>query len=284
MQKDFYFKQRIEIKKLLSLTKTPLIKSAEELNYRLWNLSSHLERKWHNVEEVNWKTAPNYYLKSFTYRFLSFLYWTIKAEESIYSLDLKQADSEDALYLKYIKTLKHFFCERDLLDELVYKPEQNTNHFYKDHLGKFSNYLNQDGKFISFEEFEEKFMQNSDSIRFVIKYITNIDNDEKNLNYNVIKCFHLFLMLFLNKYGLDYHYTSKKKLKDLMKEKYNNIKIKKGFYNFLERNKVLKEAKIIVKTLDLSAAANIALPQVGLDQVTSAFYLYCAAVIGLTSP
>ncbi len=105
MKREFFFKQKIEIKKTLSSTKTPLIKSAEELNYRLWNLSTHIGQKWHNVDEEKWQNGSNYYLKSFTYRLLSFFYWTMKCEESIYSFDLQQADKEDAIYLKYIKTL-----------------------------------------------------------------------------------------------------------------------------------------------------------------------------------
>lgn len=252
MQKEFYFKQRIEIKNKLALTKTPLIKSAEELNYRLWNLSNHIEKSWHNIEEVDWQKVDKYYLRSFTFRFISFLYWTIKAEESIYSFDISQAEKEDTLYLKYIKTLKHFFCESSLLEELNYDGENNTNHFYKDSIGTFCNYLNKDGNCINYEEFEEKFKNDFTKIKEVVTYITKINNEDKNLNYNVIKCFHLFLMLFLNEYGLDYHHTSNCKLKKLMKGNYANIKIKKGFYKFLSRNKVLRQSKIIINTLNLT--------------------------------
>ena len=181
MKKEFYFKQRIEIKSKLSLTKTPLIKSAEELNYRLWNLSNHIERKWHNLQETDWNNVDKYYLRSFTYRFISFLYWTIKAEESIYSFDISQAEKEDTLYLKYIKTLKHFFCESSLLEELGYDPEHNTNHFFKDSIGKFCNYLNQDNKCISFEEFENKFQLDFKSIKEVVTYLTNIKNEDTSL-------------------------------------------------------------------------------------------------------
>ena len=252
MRKEFNFNQRIEIKNKLALTKTPLIKSAEELNYRLWNLSAHIERKWHNIEEKDWHNVNKYYLRSFTYRFLSFLYWTMKAEESIYSFDISQAENEDTLYLKYIKTLKHFFCESALLEDLKYDGERNTNHFYKDSIGKFCSYITIEGRCMTFEEFEIKFQSNLDNIKEVVKYLTNINNEENNPNYNVVKCFHLFLMLFLNKYGLDYHHTDDKKLIKLMKENYSNIKIKNGYYKFLVRNKVLKQSKIITKTLCLT--------------------------------
>ncbi|MBN1184186.1 MAG: hypothetical protein JXB49_17980 [Bacteroidales bacterium] len=251
MKREYYFEQRKKIKEILSKSKTPLIKSAEELNYRLWNLTSHIDEKWHNVKEESWKEPERYYLRSSTYRLLSFLFWTLKAEESIYSFDLKQADKEDALYLKYIKTLKHFFCERELLDELGYPVGGCSNHFYKDDLVKYCSFIEDAGKTIDYKTFEDKFQTNYETIREVVVYITNIESDPKNLNYNTLKAFHLFLMLFLNKYGLDYHFTDKNKLKSLMQGKYKDIKIKKGLYSFLERNKVLTESKLIIDNLNL---------------------------------
>lgn len=251
MKREYYFEQRKLIKEILSKSKTPLIKSAEELNYRLWNLSKHIDERWHNIDETKWKEKERYYLRSFTYRLLSFFYWTLKAEESIYSMDLKQADKEDALYLKYIKTLKHFFCERELLEELGYKAGGCTNHFYKDDLAKYCDYLSEKDKIIDFKTFEDKFQNGYEDIKDVIVYVTNIENDLNNLNYNTVKAFHLFLMLFLNKYGLDYHYTDKSKLLRLISNQYNDLKIKKGLYLFLERNKVLSESKIIIKNMNL---------------------------------
>jgi len=124
----------------------------------------------------------------------------------------------------------------------------NTNHFYKDDLKKYSDYLkNKDESVISFLEFNQKFMSNYNNIKDIILYITNIENNLESKNYNVIKVFHLFLMLFLNKYGLDYHKTDNKKFNNL---KYK-IKIKKGLANFLIKNKVEKESKKIINLFDL---------------------------------
>lgn len=251
MKKEYNFEQRKKIKEILASTKTPLIKSAEELNDRLWNLSENIDKGWHNLQEYEWPNEDKYYLRSFTYRFLSFIYWIIKAENSIYSLDFTQADKADSIYLKYVKTLKHFFCECELLEELGYSSNQNLNHFYKDELCKYISFIEEDGTLIEFEKFEKKYNQDSTQIKKVIIYITNIKNQKRNLNYNIIKSFHLFLMLFLNKYGLDYHQTSNSKLKDLMNGKYSDLAIKKGLYSFLERNKVLKESKTIIKTMKL---------------------------------
>ncbi|OHD10825.1 MAG: hypothetical protein A2Y41_13415 [Spirochaetes bacterium GWB1_36_13] len=126
MNKEYTFNQKKNIKELLAKSKTPLIKAAEELNYRLWNLNRFIDKKWHNIPEVKWTEGSKHYLKSFVYRFLLFFYWIIKAEDSIYSFDFTLSDKEDALYLKYIKTLKNFFCESSLFEELNYDGSKNT--------------------------------------------------------------------------------------------------------------------------------------------------------------
>ena len=47
-------------------------------------------------------------------------------------------------------------------------------------------------------------------------------------------------MLFLNKYGLDYHYTDRSKYKKLIQDKYNNIKIKPALLEYFARNKSMR--------------------------------------------
>ena len=247
MKKEYDFNQRKRIKEGLAKTKTPLIKAAEELNYRLWNLTTHIDEGWHNIGEEEWKDEKRYYLRSFVYRLLSFFFWILEAEKSIYSFDLSKADSKDKLYLKYIKTLKHFFCERELLDELDYATGMSSNHFYKDNLIKYASYVEKNRRCMTFLEFEKKFQHDYEEIRKVVKYITTIKSDTRNLNYNILKAFHPFLMLFLNKYGLDYHFTPKNKIRKLLRNKYSDLIIRKGLLKFIERNKLFDESKFIMK-------------------------------------
>ena len=228
-----------------------LIKASEELNYRLWNLANHIDEKWHNIDEKEWKDVKRYYLRSFVYRLLSFFFWILKAEKSIYSFDLSKADNRDKLYLKYIKTLKHFFCERELLEELGYTAGMSSNHFYKDDLIKYASYVEKDESCITFLEFEKKFHQDYKEIKKVVEYITMIKSSPNNLNYNLLKAFHPFLIMFLNKYGLDYHFTSKNKIRKLLKDNYNDLKIRNGLLKFINRNKLLDESKLIINEFGL---------------------------------
>ena len=86
----------------------------------------------------------------------------------------------------------------------------------------------------------------------MFSYIREIQNNEDDPKYNIIISFHLFLMLFLNKYGLDYQKTDRKKFLGIVENKYKDkIKIKQDLLSFLEQNKILKEMKWIREELEI---------------------------------
>lgn len=250
LRKEYTFKQRMGIKEKLASSKTPLIRSAEELNYRLWNLSKNIDNKWHNCNEPDIKLHGKcYYIKSFVYRFLCFLYWVDRAEDDIYNFDFSVAAKEEKEYLKYIKILKHFFCESELLRNLGYDYSKDEAHFYKDNIKIYVNYIKKSDSVISYDNFIQKIEADYAEIQTVVDFIRKTVNDESNCQYNILKSFHLFLMLFLNKYGLDYHYTDRSKYKNLIQDKYHNIAIKPALLKYFARNKATKEVKWIIKHL-----------------------------------
>ncbi len=250
LRKEYTFKQRMGIKEKLASSKTPLIRSAEELNYRLWNLSKNIDNRWHNCNELDIKQHGKcYYIKSFVYRFLCFLYWVDRAEDDIYNFDFSVAAKEEKEYLKYIKILKHFFCESELLRDLGYDYSKDEAHFYKDNIKIYVNYIKKSDSVISYSDFIQKIETDYTEIQTVVDFIRKTINDESNCQYNILKSFHLFLMLFLNKYGLDYHYTDRSKYQKLIQDKYNNIQIKEALLIYFARNKAIKEAKWIIKDL-----------------------------------
>lgn len=250
LRKEYTFKQRMGIKEKLASSKTPLIRSAEELNYRLWNLSKNIDNRWHNCNELDIKQHGKcYYIKSFVYRFLCFLYWIDRAEDDIYNFDFSVAAKEEKEYLKYIKILKHFFCESELLRDLGYDYSKDEAHFYKDNIKIYVNYIKNVDSVISYRAFIKKIETDYAEIQTVVDFIRKTISDESNYQYNIIKSFHLFLMLFLNKYGLDYHYTDRSKYKKLIQDKYHNIAIKPALVKYFARNKAIKEAKWMIKYL-----------------------------------
>ena len=80
----------------------PLLNSAEELNYRMWNFNKNISEGYHQIDPNKWFESNQYYLNSFVYRFLVFMHYCIKTEEGVLSIDSTVADKNDILFLKYV--------------------------------------------------------------------------------------------------------------------------------------------------------------------------------------
>lgn len=250
LNKEYEFEQKKKIKDSLAQIKTPVIKAAEELSFRLWSFSNRIDKGWHIYSEKEPNTTEKYYFfRSTVYRLLVFLYWVDKAERDLYDLDFSIAGKGEKLYLKYIKVLKNFFCESSLLRDLKYNTFIEDAHFYRDHIKTYTDYVKAYNSTLTYDEFVKKFDKDHTSITTVINYISKIKKNSHNYQYNIISSFHLFLILFLNKYGLDYHYTSEEQFKSLA-SCYKDISIKPALIRFFEQNKIDEEVKWIKKYLN----------------------------------
>lgn len=241
LKTEFNFEQKKKLKEELANNKFLLLNAVEELNHRLWNFSQNLEFEKYSVPKNRWCKDEQYYLNSFLYRYLKVIYLTIKTERDTISIDPEMADKEDLLFLKYIKTFKDIFTDRDLICNL--KNEKRTTHFFKNHLFDYSSIVVKENEVLGFNEFEKELKHNYDRLEKVINYFTEIKNSKNDCSLNVLKCFHLLSLNFLNKYGLDYQKTKEDKIK-LITEQYKcEIAIKKEFEEFLIKSKLEGEMK-----------------------------------------
>lgn len=250
LSKEFEFEQKKKLKEEIAKNKTHLLNSIEALNHRMWNFSQNVDENWHKKSEENWfQDEEQYYINSFLYRFLCFIHWTLKTESDTVSVDTTIASKEDITYLKWIKTFKDIFTDTDLLKELNYNRAKNTNHFYKNDLIGYTKLLIENNRVIDFDEFETKLKYNYTNLKKVIEYFTSIENDDNDKNLNVLRCYHLLAIKFLNDYGHDYQHTSSEKLDRIINLYKPKIKIKKSFVEFIKKSKLEQEMKPILKKI-----------------------------------
>ncbi len=250
LNKEFQFEQKKKLKEEIAKNKTHLLNSVEALNHRMWNFSQNVGENWHNVSENDWfQNGDQYYINSFVYRFLCFLHWTIKTEKDTISVDTTIANKDDITYLKWIKTFKDIFTDADLLQDLNYNRAHNTNHFFKNDLIGYTKWVTENNRVIDFDEFETKLRYNYDSLQKVIEYFSQIVGDDTDKNLNVLRCYHLLAIKFLNDYGHDYQLTEKEKLNKITSLYKSKLKIKSGFSEFVSKSKLDKEMKGILKKI-----------------------------------
>lgn len=240
---EYTFEQKKKLKEEIAKNKIHLLNSMEELNHRLWNFSQNVDKNWHNVSEIEWQEGDKYYIQSFVYRFLKVLYWTIKTEKDAISIDTTIVDKEDILFLKYVKTFKDIFTDADLLKGLNYDNEFDTNHFFKNNLNGYANKIVEGEKVIDFDSFIAKTKNEYSSLKKIIEYISKIENKKTDKNLNILRCFHLISIQFLNKYGHDYQKTKEEKIKKITSLYKSELSVKNEFTEFIEKSKLTNEMK-----------------------------------------
>lgn len=248
--KEFEFEQKRRLKEEIAKNKIPLLNIVEDLNHRIWNFKENIDKNWHNITQEDWENKEKYYLKSFVYRFLVLIHWVIKVERDTVTIDSTIADKKDLLFLKFIKSFKNIFCSTEILNELNYKNDgHNTNHFFKDDLIGYSKFVLEGNRVVDFDEFKMGSKNKYSELKEVIQYFTNIQNNKEDKNLNVLMCFHLVAISFLNEFGHQYQKTESKKLKDLTFFYKDKIHIKRGFEKFVSKNKLSQEMKPIINEL-----------------------------------
>ncbi|HBS85470.1 MAG: hypothetical protein A2W91_16820 [Bacteroidetes bacterium GWF2_38_335] len=241
LKKEFKFEQKKKLKAEIAKNKIPLLNAVEEFNHRIWNFSQNVGENWHKVP----REGDQYYINSFIYRFLLIIHLTIKTERDTITIDSTIAEKSDILFLKYVKTFKDIFTDIDILRELGYDHRQNTNHFYKNDLIGYTKAvlsLNNE-RVMDFDDFKEKLDQNYLILKKVIHYFIDINADDYDKNLNVLRCYHIIGISFLNTFGHTYQKTSKKKFKKIFNDYEKKIKVKKGFELFIRKSKLGKEIK-----------------------------------------
>lgn len=251
LQKEYKFEQKKLIKEEIVKTKVPLLNAVEDFNYRMFNFNKNIDKNYHNISEEKWFSTNQYYLNSFIYRILVLIHYCIKTEKDVLSMDSTVADKDDIEFLLYVKTFKNIFCEFNLLTELGYNQDDDSNHFYRNELKGYSAWVEDDEKVIEFEVFACKLKSGYKDLSRVIEYLTKIENNSNDKSLNVLYCAHLLSISFLNKFGHSYQKTEKDKMLALNADYKEKIKIKTGFLEFLADSKlkkeVLKEFKVALK-------------------------------------
>jgi len=258
---EYTFAQQKSIKEQISKSKTPLLQSAENLNYRLWNLLAHKDEQWLALPPEKWMDEKHHYIRSFVYKWISLIYWILEAEKSVGGYDATLSPKTDLLYLKYIKALKFCLCDRLLIEGLGYRSTDTTNHFYIDDLARFASFVESDGDVIEFHEFEKKARSDHKSIEKVFAFFSATGHEPSNKSMNMLRSLHLLIIQFLNTFGHEYQQTDGAKVSNLVKEQYADFRITKQFREFLVRHKIDKSMKPITKQLA---------EQVGADQPATA--------------
>jgi hypothetical protein len=167
---------------------------------------------WHVVGMNQDTENEKYYFHSFIYRFLVFFYWCNKIEKQLECIDTTMATNKETRFLMLLKSMKLVFCDAELFNDDDYDRRCEKDHFFKNKFETYINFVESGDDVLKYDEYLKKVEEDTDTLLPWFDYISDIglkgiiDN-----NYNVIICFHILLVSFLNVYGYNFQKTSIKK-------------------------------------------------------------------------
>lgn len=212
LKQDYKSEQRKKVKDTLAEYKGKLLRSAEELNHRLWNFQDNIFNNWHYVNG-NYR-VENYYIQSFVYRILS-VYANIKIlEDKLVFFDGTISTKKDMQMIKFFRIFQECFCDLLLFDNIHYNKNIAKDHLFRGQLSNTINAMISNNQIISFSEFQSK-TKIDNSFDCVFSFIDSTAPNENRLRWGRIAILHLTTIAFLNSFGYDFQYTNKTKIKKL---------------------------------------------------------------------
>lgn len=250
LKTEHKYSEKRKIKEILSEHKMTLLLSAEELNYRIWNLYTNYKEEWHNSSGDYYTGISGYYTSSFLYRISVFYAWIYKTENEMKFIDTTYADKKDLEFLKYLRMFQKILCRADTI--IKFDKEYNPS-VQKDHI--FFNQLSSQCKnLININNFTDDvvFMDWLSGYHNVFfSFLDNINPDEDRYRWDILHLLHILLISFLNSYGYDYQKTNNKQLQKLLSQPYSKQRLINCFVEFIKEFKMdtQKELRNLISLL-----------------------------------
>lgn len=212
LKQDYKSEQRKKVKDTLAKHKGKLLRSAEELNHRLWNFQENISYNWHYVNG-NYR-IENYYIQSFVYRILS-VYANIRIlEDKLVFYDGTISSKKDMLMIKFFRLFQECFCDLLLFDNIDYDRNIAKDHLFRGQLSNTINAMIDNNQIISFSKFQN-IATTKNCFDCIFSFIDSASPNENRLRWGRIAVLHLTTIAFLNSFGYDFQYTNKNRIKQL---------------------------------------------------------------------
>ncbi len=217
LRSEYTYEQRKKWKDLVGRYKGRMLQTSEDLNHRIWNLYSNERYGWLRIGGRRSRIGYGYYFTTFVHRFIS-VYATIRQfeREQLY-FDSAIADSDDFVFVHYIKAFNWAACSVELFRGLEYDISSASDHFYTESLRSASNgMIDKDERILSFDTLKSN-LGKMKNLEVVIHYFDELNSSEKRFRWDRLVTIHLFLLAFMNKFGYRTQISSFEQFKSVAK-------------------------------------------------------------------
>lgn len=202
------FDQQKKVKEVLAKNKVHLNNACESLKKRIGNLQRKYDKGWLSINE---QTYDDYYHFSFVYRFLAVYAWIKIIEKEMIYLDTTISNKVDLEFIKFLKVFPRIMSS-DYLPIEDGEGEETQDHFYRDEMNDYSNFLICENGVISYSEFLSKLRKDNKKYKKLLDFFVKLNPEENRYRWDRIYFMQLSLVAFLNEFGYDFQYTPSDKL------------------------------------------------------------------------
>ncbi len=196
MAVDYEYEQRRKLRALIGLYHGRLLQAVESLSHRMENLYTNYDKRW--LDRGNDKAG--YYLSSTVFRFLHVSALIRQLESEALLLDPRIASKQDFAFLSFVAALHWVMTDVALFEGLPYDPFNERDHFFSDHLRRYSKCCVEVDRLLTYDEFEAGPAMSS-VLAPVFAFFSGLHRDEDRYRWDRMVAMHLLLMAFLNVFG-----------------------------------------------------------------------------------
>jgi hypothetical protein len=210
---EYKHEQRKKLKELTGRYYGRTLRSAVNLNNRLWNLYQNHDKGW---LEANGRFDTNcgYYLLSFVHRTLNLFSLIRQFEAEAVYLDARIAHKDDFIFMNYLESLYWAMTDVSLYDGVKYDSTLQKDHFFSDRLRAYCDSCISSTGFISHDALAEK-IRSDRSLDGILQFFDGLTKNESRLRWDRIVILHLILMCFINRFGYKTQYSTVNQMQEV---------------------------------------------------------------------
>lgn len=233
LAQNYKQEKRKELQEEIGKLHGQILQAGKNLNNRFWNLYENHEKNWLHTEKI-WDDK-NYYLHSFTQRFIRIFYLIRKFENKAIYIDARIGKKSDLLFLKYISAIQWCITDVDLFKGMEYNDSEPIDHFYSDTLRKCCDICTKENGDMADTKEIINIAKKEKEIENIFDFFNNLSKTEKRMRWDRLVCLHLITTAFINKIGYKEDKISDKKIQEIA-SKINNKIVLNNLSKLLEKS------------------------------------------------
>jgi hypothetical protein len=248
LRTEHEYEQRKRLADTINRYRGLILKDADIMKTRIFNLYGKEEKRWLRVPEredgsgANGKDyrATGYYYRTTVYRFLAVTTSVQRFEDEALYVDSEIAEKEHFEFVYGLKLLQKAATDVSLFEGIDYDDFESRDHIFSDTLRVISESCWREDRFLTRDEFGS-LLGEDDKLDPVLEFFDDLKAKEDRLRWDRLVIFHLLLTAFINAFGYEFQRTNPSELADVVARIEHDV-VCKNLAKWLQEYRLLNQS------------------------------------------